>query len=643
MPREPSNPRTASARQEATIVRAVATFALALVLAPLVVDADSFSYGGSLPTTLGRAAIAFDGTHAYLFGGWSCTPYWWSCDGVEAFQEEVYRYDPATGAVTQMGATLWLGNAGSAAVWAEELGVAVLFGGHRCIYSGPAGCDASVEVFTYDPALDDVRIVAAALPTPRAYAAAAWDGRYAWVLGGADGPAESDQILRYDPTLDTVTPVTARVPAPLGFGRYAMSAVWADGYVYGFGGITDNRLQTAIFRYDPAADRVDVMTARLPIGLARAAAFFDGEYVYLAGGARTASSDPSDLVVRYHPATDTVLTMSARLPIGAESPVGFWDPTPRALNGCLDGCAHVLGGLGRAEISRYTIEPGPPRGAVAGWGPGPANITITWQPPAENTHSRPVVEYRLWRSENGGPLLFAGSSTALSYRDADVNASRSYVYRVQARDASGTSSLSDLSTVAPPRVPTAPRSPTATAGPGAGQLTLRWLPPADAGGAEVYAYRLSRSTSSLGPFTPVTDVAGTSYLDSGLGNGRTWWYRLTALNAAGESPSTAAFGGATGRAPDAPNNVRAVPALNEGGAVVVTWDAARANGLAVTEYRVYRGDGFAATDLVATLPGHVVSYRDTGLATGAYTWAVVAVNPAGASGAASSPGVAVAR
>jgi hypothetical protein len=50
------------------------------------------------------------------------------------------------------------------------------------------------------------------------------------------------------------------------------------------------------------------------------------------------------------------------------------------------------------------------------------------------------------------------------------------------------------------------------------------------------SYNLKRAMLSGGPYTPVTNgFAGSSFLDSGLGNGTTYYYVLTATNQIGES------------------------------------------------------------------------------------------------------------
>jgi PKD repeat protein len=88
--------------------------------------------------------------------------------------------------------------------------------------------------------------------------------------------------------------------------------------------------------------------------------------------------------------------------------------------------------------------------------------------------------------------------------------------------------------------PTAPLGLTATGG--TGQVTLNWSPPASDNGQIVTSYKVYRGTASGGE-TLLTSggcsglAAVTSCTDTGLANG-TYFYKVTAVNAAGEGPQS---------------------------------------------------------------------------------------------------------
>jgi predicted phage tail protein len=89
---------------------------------------------------------------------------------------------------------------------------------------------------------------------------------------------------------------------------------------------------------------------------------------------------------------------------------------------------------------------------------------------------------------------------------------------------------------------TAPAAPVVTAtSPSTGTIMLSWVAPAD-GGSAITGYNVYRGTVSGGEGTvPYASLAAsvTSFSDTGLTTGDTWYYTVTAVNAFGESaPST---------------------------------------------------------------------------------------------------------
>src|SRR5262249_37584342 len=79
---------------------------------------------------------------------------------------------------------------------------------------------------------------------------------------------------------------------------------------------------------------------------------------------------------------------------------------------------------------------------------------------------------------------------------------------------------------------TPPPPPTGlTAAPGNAQVTLNWS--ASSGAT---SYNVKRSTTSGGPYTTIaTGVTATSFTNTGLTNGTTYFYLVSAVNAPGES------------------------------------------------------------------------------------------------------------
>jgi hypothetical protein len=81
--------------------------------------------------------------------------------------------------------------------------------------------------------------------------------------------------------------------------------------------------------------------------------------------------------------------------------------------------------------------------------------------------------------------------------------------------------------------PSAPTLVSAT--PGNAKIVLAWTIPSSDGGSPIVGYRVYRGTSSGGETLLVTLGNVLSYTSTGLTNGRTYYFRISALNSVGES------------------------------------------------------------------------------------------------------------
>jgi len=113
--------------------------------------------------------------------------------------------------------------------------------------------------------------------------------------------------------------------------------------------------------------------------------------------------------------------------------------------------------------------------------------------------------------------------------------------------------------------PGAPRSLNGTPGPG--RVELSWLAPTTSGSAPIVDYVVEYSTSAGGPFTTFDDGVSTGLGASvtGLTNGTTYWFRVSAVNAVATGPhsATMAEGVMASDVPGAPS-VGAVTPLDGG-------------------------------------------------------------------------------
>ncbi|HXJ56559.1 MAG TPA: fibronectin type III domain-containing protein, partial [Verrucomicrobiae bacterium] len=184
--------------------------------------------------------------------------------------------------------------------------------------------------------------------------------------------------------------------------------------------------------------------------------------------------------------------------------------------------------------------------------------------------------------------------------------------------------------------PAAPTGLTATAGDA--RVDLNWNPSSGA-----TSYNVKRSTVSGGPYTTIASgVTTTAYTDTTAANGTTYYYVVTAVNAAGEGPdSNQAV--ATPQPGTAPNPPSALVARASGKKKInLTW--AQSNSPNVTQNKIYRATvNGGPYSLIVTITA-TTSFNNTGLTSGtAYYYVVTAVNSSGLESVASNQASATPR
>jgi hypothetical protein len=205
-----------------------------------------------------------------------------------------------------------------------------------------------------------------------------------------------------------------------------------------------------------------------------------------------------------------------------------------------------------------------------------------------------------------------------------------YTFTVTTTNAVGTSPASEASNaVTPATTPSAPSAVTATAG--NASATVSWSAPAS-GGAAITGYTITPYIgASAQPATTVTGFPPlTATTITGLTNGTTYTFTVTATNALGNSPSSEHSATATpATTPSAPS---AVTATAGNASATVTWTAPSSNGGSpLTGYTVtpYIGtEAQAPTKITGTPP--TTSTTVTGLSNGTtYSFTVTAANALG--------------
>ena len=257
-----------------------------------------------------------------------------------------------------------------------------------------------------------------------------------------------------------------------------------------------------------------------------------------------------------------------------------------------------------------------------------AQITVSWSPSstdADGSDLTGLSSYIVLRSK-GDETAFAAidtlNSASTSFVDTGLESSTTYFYAVRSIDDSGNAS-SRSSTISTKTAGISQLTGVAATG-DIRQIMVTWT-----GSSEdrLLGYNVYRSTRSDQDYVRQTGVEGTSYttgqttyIDSGLTGGATFFYRVSVVTNAGES-GLSAFAGTTAdsdtRAPAAPTFVDGEPATGDPEQLSVTWKQPTTdlNGATLTglsSYLIYRSTtNTGPFDLVGT--STTTAFTDTGL------------------------------
>ena len=234
-----------------------------------------------------------------------------------------------------------------------------------------------------------------------------------------------------------------------------------------------------------------------------------------------------------------------------------------------------------------TNPPPTPTNLTAAAGNG--QVGLSW------SGSSGATSYNVKRSTtSGGPYTTIASPAAASYTDTGLTNGTTYYYVVSAVNAAGESAnTSQVSATPQLAIPPAPTNLTAAAG--NGQVGLSW-----SGSSGATSYNVKRSTTNGGPYTTIASPATASYTDTGLTNGTTYYYVVSAVNGAGESANS--------------SQVSATPAAST---VVINYGSGfTSSGLQLngstklngTRLRLTDGGGFEASSAFYSTPVNVQSF-----------------------------------
>ena len=236
----------------------------------------------------------------------------------------------------------------------------------------------------------------------------------------------------------------------------------------------------------------------------------------------------------------TVITSTERFPITGNFETYENSSLQVRLNAGVNSISMLaVSDHGVSRVDEMTVTPatasvpsGPASLAVT---PGNGSATLTWK----GSTSGSPTSYSIYRGtiSDGEAVTAVGtvSGTTLTFTDTGLTNGKTYFYNVAANNSVGVSPDSNEVSVTPAAsatVPPAPAGLAATAG--NGSVGLTWGASAGATSYSIYRGTAPGAEGS----TAIGTATSASFTDSGLTNGTAYYYKVTASNSVGASPSS---------------------------------------------------------------------------------------------------------
>jgi N-acetylneuraminic acid mutarotase len=311
----------------------------------------------------------------------------------------------------------------------------------------------------------------AKLPVAVGYTAAVSLNGKLYVVGGQNSTGILNSVYQYDPSTDTWTSL-----APMPTKRSALGLVVSNGEIYAMGGFidTNNTATNIVEVYDPITNTWSTKTS-MPSNKGYIALAESNGSIYSFGGYDRAISlqhPELNYVEEYDPATDTWTTKN---PLAVKQ----YGMSATTVNDQI----YVIGGVNTSYFYQYD----------------PKSDSWTNLPSMITKHASGGLAYT-----NNSLYAFGGNSGS-----GYTNTVEAYGLAVS--------------------TPVAPLNLSATGGDSS--VDLSWTASTDA-----TSYNLFCSTTTGGPYSQIaTSVTSTTYSDTTVSNGTTYYYVATAVNSGGES------------------------------------------------------------------------------------------------------------
>lgn len=248
--------------------------------------------------------------------------------------------------------------------------------------------------------------------------------------------------------------------------------------------------------------------------------------------------------------------------------------------------------------------------------PGSTTLAVSWTAPYNGGSSITgyTVQYKL-SSAGSWTTVTPSPATNTSVTISSLTNGSAYDVKVLATNAAGSSAYSSTTSATPRTTPGAPTGLSAVHGDS--QVSLTWTAPASNGGNAISDYVVEYKVSvdsTWDTFADGTSTATTATV-TGLNNGTTYSFRVSAVNAAGTGTASSTVSDMPRTTPSEPLNIVVTPS---DGVLDLTWDAPSYDGGQaiqdyVIAYRVSGANGWTIwpDSVTTTRTGHI-----TGLTNG---------------------------
>ncbi|MBD2700809.1 fibronectin type III domain-containing protein [Spirosoma sp. BT702] len=287
---------------------------------------------------------------------------------------------------------------------------------------------------------------------------------------------------------------------------------------------------------------------------------------------------------------------------------------------------NAAGSSGYSNVADATTPVGPPAAPqnLVATAVSITQINLTWTAVPNATN---ILIERSPNGNDGWTQIASVAGNVTTYEDKNLSQNTRYFYRIRATNTSGNGPYSNVANAITPDAPPAAPARLTAAAALATQINLVW---ADLSNNES-GFEIERSADGNTGWTKIGDAAAnaTSFQNIGLTPNTRYFYRIRAINAAGQSAySNVADATTPDVPPAAPANLTATP--GSATQINLTWADQSAN---ETGFEVERASSATAPfTKIADLPANTTTYQDQGLTPAAtYCYRVRAKNTIGAS------------